>query len=77
MDGLSDSSALRTRARELPDHCPFPLLEDYANKFVATWETPADVLLDEIFRTLRAQMEKIISQHFPSNTYPVLSGKVR
>lgn len=77
MGVLSDASALSTRSRELPDHCPYQLLEDFANKFVTTWEAPADALLDDIFGTLRAQLDKIISQHFPSDTYPVLSGNLK
>jgi len=74
---LSDASTLSTRSRELPDHCPYQLLEDFANKFVAMWEDPAEALLEEIFGTLRAQLDKKISEHFPSDTYPVLSGKVK
>ncbi|KAF9650942.1 hypothetical protein BDM02DRAFT_1001795 [Thelephora ganbajun] len=66
-----------TRSRELPDHCPFQLLEDFANRFVGEWETPADVLLDKIFDTLRAHLDKIISQHFPDDMYPVLSKDVK
>jgi len=66
-----------TRSRELPDHCPFQLLEDFANKFVERWETPADALLDGIFHILSGQLDKIISQHFPDDTYPVLARKVK
>lgn len=74
---LSHASALSTRSRELPDYCPFQLLEEFANKFVERWEAPADTLLGEIFRTLRGQLDKIISQHFPDDTYPVLSGNIK
>ena len=77
MDVLSDTSMLSTRARELPDHCPFPLLEDFTNKFVEKWEAPADALLDKIFKTLGSQFDRIISQHFPDKTYPVLSKRVK
>ena len=74
---LSHASALSTRSRELPDYCPFQLLEEFANKFVERWEAPADTLLGEIFRTLRGQLDKIISQHFPDDTHPVLSGNIK
>ena len=68
---------LSTRSRELPDHCPFQLLEDFASKFVARWESPAETLLEEVFHTLKAQLDDIISQHFPNDTYPVLSRNVK
>ena len=77
MSVLFDGPTLSTRSRELPDHCPYQLLEDFANKFVTRWEAPAYTLLEEIFRTLRAHLDNIISQHFPGDTYPVLSGKVK
>jgi len=78
MDGSSDAtSVFSARARELPDHCPFSLLEGYANKFVTTWEPPTDTLLDEVYDTLRAQLDKIISQHLPGDMYPVFSAKVK
>jgi hypothetical protein len=44
---------------------------------VAAWGAPADVLLQETFVTLKTHLDKIISQHFPSNTYPVLAEKVQ
>jgi len=72
-----DASIFSARARELPDHCPYQLLEDFADKFVTTWEAPADALLEEIFSTLRTHLDRIISQHFPGDTYPVLSAKIK
>lgn len=77
VDTLSDTSVISTRARELPDHCPSPLLEHFTNKFVDTWEIPADALLNEIFGTLGAHLDKITSQHFPEDTYPTLYRKVK
>lgn len=44
---------------------------------MAKWEAPADVLLDEVFRTLREQLDKIISRNFPDDTYPALSKDVK
>lgn len=40
------------------------------------WEAPADALLDKIFGTLRAHLDKIISQHFPGDKYPVLAKEI-
>lgn len=50
--------------RELPDHYPFTVSNDYIKSIIEEWSTPAQVLFDQIQHVLMNHVKKIVAVHF-------------
>ncbi|KAI0764302.1 P-loop containing nucleoside triphosphate hydrolase protein [Trametes elegans] len=60
--------------RELPNHYPFVVSQQYISGFVAQWQKPAEALFREVQRTLIRHIKSFITEHFVQ--YPLLQSRV-
>ncbi|KAI0820963.1 P-loop containing nucleoside triphosphate hydrolase protein [Irpex lacteus] len=56
--------ALLAITRELPDHYPFTVSNDYIKSIIEEWTTPAQVLFDQIQHVLMSHVKRIVAVHF-------------
>ncbi|KAH9917091.1 P-loop containing nucleoside triphosphate hydrolase protein [Amylocystis lapponica] len=56
--------ARKAITRELPDHYPFVVSNDYIVTITSKWQTPTRNLFDAVERILTSYVKKIISRHF-------------
>lgn len=55
---------ISARTRELPDNYPFVVQRNYIKEITEKWGGPAMVLFDQIYAILRADLAKLVDDHF-------------
>ncbi|KAI6167303.1 P-loop containing nucleoside triphosphate hydrolase protein [Pisolithus thermaeus] len=53
-----------SRTRELPDHTPFVVQQNYIREYVQKWTTPSTILFDAVYDVLKKDLENTIDKHF-------------
>ncbi|KAI6014082.1 hypothetical protein PISMIDRAFT_212315 [Pisolithus microcarpus 441] len=53
-----------SRTRELPDHTPFVVQQNYISEYVEKWKTPSMILFDAVYDVLKKDLEKMVDKHF-------------
>ncbi|OBZ65815.1 Interferon-induced GTP-binding protein Mx [Grifola frondosa] len=66
--------ALKAVTRELPNHYPFVVTQEFVGQFVEMWQAPVKNLFDAVNKTLIQHLKKFIQVHF--SQYPQLQNKV-
>ncbi|KAI0740579.1 P-loop containing nucleoside triphosphate hydrolase protein [Earliella scabrosa] len=66
--------AREARTRELPEHIPFIVTQEYISTIITTWEQPAEVLFREVHNVLITYVKKLVVKHFAQ--YPLLQSRV-
>ncbi|KAF9234014.1 P-loop containing nucleoside triphosphate hydrolase protein [Melanogaster broomeanus] len=56
--------AQSARTRELPDNYPFVVQKAYIEQFTKRWKLPAMDLYDAVYRILKADLAKLVEEHF-------------
>ena len=71
---ISHPDLCRARTRELPEHIPFIVTQEYVVSIIGAWHKPAETLFRDIHNILIKYMKKLVSQHFAQ--YPLLMSRV-
>ena len=58
---LYDNSAI---TRELPDHYPFVVSNEYIKAVIEEWDAPARTLFDQVQHILMTHVKQIVATHF-------------
>ncbi|KAI6001196.1 P-loop containing nucleoside triphosphate hydrolase protein [Pisolithus albus] len=53
-----------SRTRELPDHTPFVVQQNYISEYVEKWKAPSMILFDAVYDVLKKDLENMIDKHF-------------
>ncbi|KAF9234006.1 P-loop containing nucleoside triphosphate hydrolase protein [Melanogaster broomeanus] len=56
--------AQKARTRELPGNYPFVVQKAYIEQFTKRWKQPAMELFDEVYTILKANLAKLVEEHF-------------
>ncbi|KIK36073.1 hypothetical protein CY34DRAFT_544266 [Suillus luteus UH-Slu-Lm8-n1] len=56
--------AQRACTRELPDNYPFIVQQTYIEEFIEKWEMPSQILFDEVYEILKADLDDLVHEHF-------------
>lgn len=67
----------RSITRELPDHYPFVVTNEYIASIIGEWHIPAQKLFDAIYHCLLVRVKALTSKHFGKFAQGGLHAHVR
>ncbi|KAI0753564.1 P-loop containing nucleoside triphosphate hydrolase protein [Daedaleopsis nitida] len=66
--------AREARTRELPDHVPFIVTQEYITAVISAWQGPAEGFYREVYNVLIQYVKQLVAHHFEQ--YPLLQNRV-
>ncbi len=64
----------RARTRELPEHIPFIVTQQYIASIIDAWQQPAVTIFREVHNILIRYVKQLVSTHFMQ--YPQLLSRI-